>query len=322
MLTAISYKSKQFSLVLIKIGIVVSAFYLIYNKLFQNSDFHFADLLIILTKFSAISFDAVLFLMVLSCFNWFLEILKWRHLVTAITKITFKKAKSQTLGAFTASLITPNRIGEYGAKALYYHPSLRKEIMLLNLLGNTAQMAATTIFGGIGMIYFSLHFNPEFNYDKIILWFSAIILGSVLLWFIVTSTMFGKYKKSLKKLIKFIKTIPKEITVKTVMYSAFRYLVFSHQFYIILLMFDINTPYSHAMAAISTMYLLSSIIPSIFIFDVVIKGGIAIYIFGLLGISQPIVFAIVTLMWVLNVVLPSIIGSYYVLQFKLPKTET
>ena len=36
---------------------------------------------------------------------------------------------------------------------------------------------------------------------------------------------------------------------------------------------------------ITTMYLLSSIIPSIFIFDVVIKGGVAVYLFSIIGIK-------------------------------------
>ncbi|WP_248912347.1 hypothetical protein [Gelidibacter algens] len=68
------------------------------------------------------------------------------------------------------------------------------------------------------------------------------------------------------------------------------------------------------------MYLLSSIIPSIFIFDVIIKGGVAVYIFGLLGVPEPLILSVVTFMWILNFVLPSVIGSYHVLQFKLPKT--
>ena len=64
------------------------------------------------------------------------------------------------------------------------------------------------------------------------------------------------------------------------------------------------------------MYLLASIIPSIFIFDVVIKGGIAVYLFSIIGIDELVTLSVVTLMWILNFVLPSILGSYYVLRFK------
>ena len=67
------------------------------------------------------------------------------------------------------------------------------------------------------------------------------------------------------------------------------------------------------------MYLLSSIIPSIFILDVVVKGGISVYLFSFLNIDELSILSIVGIMWILNFVLPSIIGSIYILKFKLPK---
>ena len=73
------------------------------------------------------------------------------------------------------------------------------------------------------------------------------------------------------------------------------------------------------MVIISSMYLLASIIPSIFIFDVAIKGSVAVYLFSFVYINEVIILSITTIMWILNFVLPSIIGSYYVLRFKLPK---
>ena len=70
------------------------------------------------------------------------------------------------------------------------------------------------------------------------------------------------------------------------------------------------------------MYLLASVIPSIFIFDVLIKGSVAMYIFTIVGVNEFTILSIVLLMWILNFVLPSILGSYYVLTFTLPKNKT
>lgn len=321
MLIAIYYKSKQFSLALIKIGLVVGAFYLIYNKLFLNSDYQFDDLFQVLTNFEALSYKTVLFLVMLSISNWFFEILKWQNLVSSVRVISFKDAKEQSLGALTASLLTPNRIGEYGAKAMYYTAPFRKKVMLLNLLGNTIQMVITTIFGSLGLMYFSLNFEPTFNYMGILIWFSIIVFISLILIAFFRIKGFQKQKRLYGRLINFIKTISQKTILITVGYSVLRYLIFSFQFYFLLTLFGGNLTYLEAMAAISSMYLLSSIMPSVFIFDVVIKGGIAVYIFGLLDISQTIVLAIVMLMWILNFVLPSIIGSYHVLHYKLPKSS-
>ena len=76
------------------------------------------------------------------------------------------------------------------------------------------------------------------------------------------------------------------------------------------------------MVVITSMHLLVSIIPTIFIFDVVIKGSVAVYLFEFPGINELVILSVITIMWILNFVLPSFIGSYFVIQFKMPKPQT
>ena len=104
-------------------------------------------------------------------------------------------------------------------------------------------------------------------------------------------------------------------------FSLLRYLIFSFQFYYLLLLFGVEISYLEAMQLITSMYFLASIIPSIFLFDVVIKGSVALYVFSLIGINDLIILSIVTCMWILNFVLPSIIGGFYVLNFKFPENK-
>ncbi|MGC1632230.1 MAG: lysylphosphatidylglycerol synthase domain-containing protein [Gelidibacter sp.] len=307
-------------LVLIKIGLVAAAYYFIYGKLFHNSALHIDEFVWNLMNFSLISTNTVFILLVLSAFNWGFEFLKWQTLVYCITKISFNEAAKQTLGALTASLFTPNRIGDYGAKAMYYQRHQRKKIVLLNLIGNTAQMIVTTIFGAIGIIYFTLSYQPDLNYNGLFIGLGVLgFTATFLIWTLKTNG-FKKLKKLLYKQLDFLKHISKNSLFKILLFSLVRYLIFSFQFYYLLYLFGIEMNYFEAMAVISSMYLLSSIIPSIFIFDVIIKGGVAIYLFGLIGVPEAIILSIVTLMWILNFVLPSLIGGYHVLKFKLPKT--
>ena len=126
---------------------------------------------------------------------------------------------------------------------------------------------------------------------------------------------------SLKKIRLFITEISINIKIKTIVFSVIRYLIFSFQFYFLLQLFNVNLDYFTAMMVITSMYLLSSIIPSIFIFDVVIKGSVAVYLFSIIGVNDLTVLCVVTLMWVFNFVVPSVFGSYYVLNFNFPLTE-
>ena len=70
------------------------------------------------------------------------------------------------------------------------------------------------------------------------------------------------------------------------------------------------------MANIATVYLLASSLPSFQFLDFAVKGSVAVFFFGKLGVNEWIIVFISTLMWFLNVVLPVVIGSYFVLKFK------
>ena len=69
------------------------------------------------------------------------------------------------------------------------------------------------------------------------------------------------------------------------------------------------------------MYLITSLIPMLFIFDVVVKSSVAVWLFGYLNLSELSILSVVSLMWILNFVLPSIVGSYFVLNFMPVQTK-
>lgn len=322
MFRALPYKTNQFFFVLIKLSIVIGAFYFIYLKLTTNSDLDFNEFLYFLSENHVFSLKNALFLVFLSVLNWFFEIKKWQILVSSIKKISFYEASKQSLGALTASLFTPNRIGDYGAKALYFTSSYRKRIVLLNLIGNLMQMSITTLFGIVGLYFFILEYNVDIAYFKASRFLIIIAIVSIISFVGLKQKRFKIKGFSIEKLRHFIKSLGLNTITSSFVLSLLRYLVFSFQFYFLLGIFGIEVSYFHAMVAITSMYLLASIIPSIFIFDVIIKGSVAVYIFTTVHVNEFTILSIVLLMWILNFVLPSILGSYYVLTFTPQKNKT
>ena len=315
------YKAKQFFFVLIKLSIVVGAFYFIYEKLANNDDLQFSVFVDFLSKKDVLSSKNIVLLLLLSVFNWFFEILKWKTLVSFIKKTSFKNALEQSLGALTASLFTPNRIGEYGAKAIYYSSIFRKRIILINLLSNVMQMAVTTISGIIGYYFFITTYNVNFDYYK----FARIFIITLIVFFLIGLGI-RKSKLtikgfSLEKIKQFVLKFPKDKIIFGFVFSLIRYAIFSFQFYFLLQLFGVKINYLDAMVIISSMYLLASIIPSIFIFDVVIRGSVALYLFAFVDVNELTILSIITFMWLFNFVIPSVFGSYYVFNFNLPKSE-
>jgi len=321
MLGSTSYKTKQFFLVLIKLSIVVGAFYFIYNKLVSNDNLEISVFISFLQKNDRFSIKTIGFLLILTSFNWFFEIIKWQVLVSFVSKISFFSSAEQSLGSLTASLFTPNRVGEYGAKIMYFPKALRKKIALMNLFSNSFQMTITVILGVIGLWLFIEKYNPDINYFKVLRFMGILIIVAFLLFFSLKKNVFAIRGFSFEKIVSYIKTLPIKIYAKGLGLSLLRYFIFSFQFYFLLYLFGVDVSYFNAMIVITSMYFLASVLPSIFIFDVIIKGSVAVYLFDIVGVNELTTLSIIMIMWLLNFVLPSIIGAFYVITFKLPETR-
>lgn len=317
----VPYKTKQFLFVLIKLSIVVGAGYFIYSKLLLNENLLFSTYIAFLIENDPFSPKNVLFLVILTLFNWFFEILKWQKLVQIIQNISFKDALEQSLGGLTASLVTPNRIGDYGAKVMYYTNRFKGKIVLLNLVGNISQMTITTVFGVIGLTIFVNFYQVDINYYRVTRFVFILLIIAILSFFGVKHRRFKVKGHSYVDLIDFIKSITINVKAKTLVFSLIRYLIFSFQFYFFLSVFGVAIDYLDAMVVITSMYFLASIIPSISIFDVVIKGSVAVFLFSFLKINELTILTIITSMWLLNFVIPSVFGGYYILNFRLPNAE-
>jgi hypothetical protein len=203
-------------------------------------------------------------------------------------------------------------VGEYAGKALFFDKSNTKKVIFLNLICNGIQMILTVIFGIFGLLYFNAQYNV-ITTKTVVLLFGFLILLFIVLFSVKKITIKGY---SIEKLIHKINEIPKSIHQKNIFLGICRFLVFSHQYYFLFLAFDVDLPYLIAIATITSVYFLASSLPTFQFLDFAVKGSVAVYFFGILGVNEWIVIFITTLMWFLNVVLPVIIGSYYVLNFK------
>jgi len=311
---SISPKTKRFLLFLIKLLIVGGAFYFIYSQLANNDKLNWQKFLVLFQK--NYSVGGILFLLLLSVLNRFFEILKWQNLVLYLHKISLPEATKQVLGALTAGLFTPNGVGEYAGKALFFERSKAKKVIFLNLICNGIQMILSVVFGLFGLLYFNANYNIITTKTVSILFGICFLLFGIIFF----SKKINIKGYSIEKLIHKINEIPKTIHQKNIFLAICRYLVFSHQYYFLFLAFDVNLPYFTLMATIASVYFLASSLPTFQFLDFAVKGSVAVYFFGILGVNEWIVVFISTLMWFLNVVLPVVIGSYYVMNFKI-KTQ-
>jgi hypothetical protein len=309
-----TYKKAWFTL--IKIAIITGAGYYIYRRLILYPKVDMRTL----GKYISTG-DVILYtgLMIgFSTMNWLLEGRKWQILARSLTPVSFKEALKQSLSAHVPALITPLKSGEFGGKMWYYPAPLRKKIAGRIFLGNAWQLITTLTFGivGFGGLLFYQGTIPipfprrRFLYSFIIL-LTGILAGSTLL----------KPKGSLYKVFKSFSYKPEEpLNRQVAFYSFLRYLIFSHQYYFTLKYLEFETGYMESMSLIFSLYLIATFIPVMSVFDLVIKGSIALMIFGPVEDDDIKILVASTLMWLFNYILPVLPGSLLFVSKKTPPT--
>jgi len=303
-------KAKQLLVAIIKVLIVGGAFYFIYDRLANNEKLDWQRFSQTLNAQYAYLIITLLF--TLTFLNRFLEIVKWKNLVSVLHTISLGRSAKEVLAAVTVALFTPNGIGEYAAKAMYYKKAEAGEIVFLNLICNGIQLIIAVVAGFAGLLFFNYSY-PAVSGGLalgILLGIAALI---ILLAFAQTITIKGY---SLQKLGKKINTMPKTIHRKNIVLAVLRYLTIVHQYYLLFVLFDIQLPYPILVSTIAATYFLGSSLPSFQFLDFAVKGSVAVYFFGILGVNEWIVVFTATLIWLLNTVLPVTIGSYFVFTFR------
>ncbi|MDN3722764.1 hypothetical protein QRD02_00090 [Aequorivita sp. SDUM287046] len=316
---SISHKTKQYLLVSAKVSVLAVTFGYIFYKITFGASVSLGDFITVLSAKATISGYLLLLFTILAAGNWFFEILKWQNLVSVVHKITFATAMKQCLASLTVSLATPNRIGEYGAKAIYFAPAKRRKILLLNLISSSSQMLITSVFGLGGLLYFMRNFSVDYSVKTICyLGIGVILLFAVGYYFKEKELLLKGF--SISKAVEFFREIPFQIKLRALVFSAIRYFIFSGMFYGLLVFFGADIKFSEGIVTIFAMYFFVSVIPTFFIFDVVIRGGVAVWLFSFLGVPELTIVSTVLATWLLNFVLPAIFGSIYVLTYQ-PATK-
>ena len=295
-------KAKYFFSLFAKIVIAIVAFYFIYQKILIQP---WGDIESKIAKIDSANLFLLIPIFLISLINWLAEVYKWKILSSFFKPITFTESFRIVLSSFAVSTITPNRVGEYGAKIMYYNKDLWKSILSYNFFGNMMQLLVTLL-----MVVVSFFFLSESISSKlpIVGYVSLVVFSVVLLVFLFKNNLrlsFPWVSKNIE--LKLWKTVSFQSRLKVLIISAIRYLAFSIQFLLILSVFE-GENLLWMFPIIALYYLIVSVVPTIFISDLLVKGSVSIFLFSLVFVDEITIVAVVLLAWFFNFVIPTLIG--------------
>lgn len=306
----------------IKIAIIVIAFWFIYKQVFiKEENVGIRRGLSDFIKLP-IDYNFLLIALLFMPLNWSLEAMKWKILVQRLESVSFLKSLKAIFSGVTVSVFTPNRVGEYGGRVFHLQNANIIKATLLTVVGSYAQLLVTIVTGLIAFAFFLPTYGttPQYfgNAQFVILYTFGALLIIFLNYLFLNNSIVSSLISRMKFLGKFRiygKTFSlhksKEL-LKILLLSYARYGVFALQFFLLLLVFDVKTSFLPALMMISMSYLVMTIIPTIAITDFAVRGSVSLYFIGLLSPNEPGILSASFVLWLINLALPASIGTLFV----------
>ena len=307
---------------LIKATILVLAFLFIYNKFLGKNDSlqQFERLISVISHRQVIyTISAVVLLMVL---NWFLESLKWQYLAKKLTAISVWVAIEAVFCGLTWAIFTPNRIGEYGGRVMFLPNRKRIHGIFAMAVGAFAQNVITNLVGvtaSLWFIYYFLNINPWLYLGLVVL--SVIFLVLFLIFYFNIKWLVGLLDriKFLKKYHRFFEIMGRyniEELLVVIGYSLARFFVFSLQYYLIIHLLLPDIPFISMMLTVFVFLFIQSAMPSLDLLDIGVRSFTAMHLFLYITNQQIAIIAAVSSIWLINLIIPAIIGSVFVFKMR------
>lgn len=316
--------SKNISFIL-KIVIVVLALWFLYKKVFANENLSEMYQWFLSTFREQTSWPLVLVLLLMFV-NWLLDAMKWKYLIKKEEEVTLWLSIKAVFLGITVSIFTPNRVGEFGGRVFCLEKADRIKAVLITILGNVAQLLATTIFGTLALVHYihsySGFLDGEADYWFFILVFIAAIVVCTLIALYINTFWLSSFLMKFKFLRKYqqYSNVFSYYSINELLYIIFlscaRYAVFSLQFYILLLFFQVEVNLLESLTMSSLVFLTISIIPTIALTEIGLRGSIAIYFFGLISTNHIGILTATFGLWFTNLVLPALLGTVLVYNLK------
>lgn len=276
-------------------------------------------------------FLIVIFLMTI---NWGIEAKKWQLLMLHLQQFSYIRAFKSVLSGCSITMLTPNRIGEYGGRILFVKQEHRIKAISLNIVSSISQLLVTMVMGCAGLIYLrffshnsrnALSVLPDF-WGNILIYFS--IIGTVLLFlfYIRLSWLVRLMEKvpAFNKVVKHISVLD-EFSAGQLLgilsLSLLRYIVFVMQYVLLLQVMEVNIETRLVFWLITVFYLVMAVAPTIGFLELPIRAKASMELMKLYSSNTLGIETAALSIWLINLVIPALIGSLLILGIKIVKEK-
>ena len=264
--------------------------------------------------------------------NWGVEARKWQLLMVPLEKFTLLRSFKAVMAGCSITMLTPNRIGEYGGRIMYVKEQHRLKAISITIFGSISQLTITLLMGTMGL--FILRFGSvtapgKFDSVSWVLSLPLLIISMgvtvimLLLFFrvrfVVNIISRARFLKNLVRYIEVLDVFSGKQLLRILFLSVFRYMVFILQYMLLLKVMEVDIPYPVSFLLLTVFYLVMVVAPTVGFTELPVRATASVLLFKIFSTNVIGIEAAAFGIWLINLVLPAILGSLLIFGIKIMK---
>lgn len=230
------------------------------------------------------------FALLLTPLNWYLEALKWRLCLKPVVRLEKNEALNAVLRGLSLNWVLPFSIGDFVGRILEIEKSAQSVKSII--LNKYVSLSVTIVLGSIG----------SFWYFDLVLFIPVLVMLSGIVIMIATPRLFNRYAN--------------RHLLSLYLLTAIRYVVFTSQFIFIASLVVPDVPISAWILGTPVVLAIKSVVPS-FLGGIGLREAATIAVFGLYTDNLGALTVASLLIWMINIVIPSIYGLIPIISYKM-----
>lgn len=258
--------------------------------------------------------------------NWWLEALKWRKLVHPFLQLEKLESMKAVLMGLTTSIFTPNRVGEFVGRLITVKTDKKIQAATAIGLGSLIQLLLISSMGFMSIGYLTWHTYPlpGINTNSL---FWILVAISVAICFVLLrylnvfirffETWFRRLFPAWWPDLEYIHRLPFSYFASVLFISGCRVLIYILQYWFLLQFFHVDVRFDLAISTITLGYFIQSGLPLPSYLGLIARGEIALLLWRFFDVNELSILAASYGLWVINVVLPALVGMIYLMRLKI-----
>jgi hypothetical protein len=260
--------------------------------------------------------------------NWGLEARKWQVLLLHLEPLRFGRAFKAILSGLAFAMNTPNRIGEYGGRILFIPEGKRLKAISLTVAGSMSQLLVTLVMGSIGLTLLRGPLVSGVGEGSAGMWIDVFrfitaicATGGLLVYFrlgwlvrgIDRIPGMGRFSRH----ISVMEELTVSVLLRVLLLSFLRFVVFGIQYILMLRFLQVGVGWWPGFWTVSVLFLLLAMVPTIALLELGMRWEYSLVLFRIYSDNVVGIYAAATGIWLINLVLPALAGSLFILGVRI-----